>query len=160
MSVRLHRNLIYNRAEIRFFRSRIYRMSPTYHGSCLCRSVKITVEGEPKRVYVCYCGDCRKNSGHLGQINVPYDVEDVTVEDPDGVVGEYVVRETLSGKPKHKFFCGRCGCTIRTVCESIPGKTIVRVMNLDDADGRFVPEEALFAEEKVRYTGGVQSEFF
>lgn len=135
-------------------------MSPIYHGSCLCRSVKITVNGEPERVYVCYCGDCRKNSGHLGQINSPYDVADVTIDDPDNVVGEYVVLQTASGKPKHKFFCLRCGCTIRTVCESLPGKTIVRVMTLDDANGRFVPEKALFSEEKKRYTAGVTCEYF
>jgi len=122
--------------------------------------VKITVRGEPQRVYVCYCGDCRKNSGHLGQINAPYAVEDVTIDDPDNVVGEYVVKVTKSGKPKHKFFCLRCGCTIRTACESLPGKSIVRVMILDDANGRFVPEEALFAEEKNRYTKGVKSEYF
>lgn len=122
--------------------------------------MKITVRGEPQRVYVCYCGDCRKNSGHLGQINAPYAVEDVTIDDPDNVVGEYVVKVTKSGKPKHKFFCLRCGCTIRTACESLPGKSIVRVMILDDANGRFVPEEALFAEEKNRYTKGVKSEYF
>lgn len=32
-------------------------------GSCLCGAVAYRVEGEPLRVGLCHCGDCRKSSG-------------------------------------------------------------------------------------------------
>lgn len=131
-----------------------------YHGSCLCGSIKIILSGKPSKVYVCYCSDCRKNSGNLGQINAAYNVGDLQILDADSVLAEYTVVATGSGKPKHKSFCGKCGCTIRTICESVPGETYVRVMLLDDGDGEFIPEEALFEDEKVRFTAGVESKYF
>jgi len=32
-------------------------------GSCKCGSVRYTVRGEPKRVGICHCTDCRQESG-------------------------------------------------------------------------------------------------
>ncbi|MBB4478401.1 GFA family protein [Rhizobium etli] len=32
-------------------------------GSCLCGTVVYSVEGEPLRVGLCHCADCRKSSG-------------------------------------------------------------------------------------------------
>ncbi|PDT17959.1 aldehyde-activating protein [Rhizobium sp. J15] len=32
-------------------------------GRCLCGAVAYTVEGEPLRVGLCHCADCRKSSG-------------------------------------------------------------------------------------------------
>lgn len=34
-----------------------------YHGSCLCDSITFDIEGEPEKVFSCYCLDCAKNSG-------------------------------------------------------------------------------------------------
>lgn len=135
-------------------------MTKTYHGSCLCGSIKITLTGPPHKVNVCYCPDCRKNSGNLGQINGWYDVENVEISDPHNVLADYVVTATGSGKPKHKNFCGKCGCTIRTICEVMPGATFVRVMILDDGEGEFIPTGAIFEEERARVTGGKDSKYF
>lgn len=35
----------------------------TLTGSCRCGRVKISVRGEPKRVGICHCTDCRQESG-------------------------------------------------------------------------------------------------
>lgn len=34
-----------------------------YRGGCLCGAVRYEVEGEPLRVGLCHCLDCRKESG-------------------------------------------------------------------------------------------------
>ena len=36
-------------------------------GGCLCGEVRIVATGEPYRVGLCHCLDCRKNSGSLFQ---------------------------------------------------------------------------------------------
>lgn len=33
------------------------------HGSCRCGRVRYSVSGEPKRVGICHCTDCRQESG-------------------------------------------------------------------------------------------------
>ncbi|UVC12482.1 GFA family protein (plasmid) [Rhizobium sp. TH2] len=35
----------------------------TITGSCRCAQVQITVRGEPKRIGICHCTDCRQESG-------------------------------------------------------------------------------------------------
>jgi hypothetical protein len=35
------------------------------HGSCLCGEVRIELTGEPYRVGICHCLDCRKKSGSI-----------------------------------------------------------------------------------------------
>src|SRR5690348_8631776 len=32
-------------------------------GSCLCGAVRLSVNGEPKRIGICHCTDCRQESG-------------------------------------------------------------------------------------------------
>jgi hypothetical protein len=34
-----------------------------HSGQCLCGQVKVTVRGDPLRVGICHCTDCRKESG-------------------------------------------------------------------------------------------------
>jgi hypothetical protein len=34
-----------------------------FSGKCLCGQVRIAVRGEPLRVGICHCADCRKESG-------------------------------------------------------------------------------------------------
>jgi hypothetical protein len=35
----------------------------SYSGACLCGRVRLSVHGEPKRVGICHCTDCRQESG-------------------------------------------------------------------------------------------------
>lgn len=34
-----------------------------WQGSCLCGQVRLTARGEPKRIGICHCTDCRQESG-------------------------------------------------------------------------------------------------
>lgn len=35
----------------------------TLQGRCLCGQVRLAVRGEPKRIGICHCTDCRQESG-------------------------------------------------------------------------------------------------
>ncbi|KAA8915719.1 hypothetical protein TRICI_002126 [Trichomonascus ciferrii] len=134
-------------------------MSNKYSGACLCESVKFSV-GDAKSKFICYCIDCRKNSGHLGQLLAKFDTEDLSIDDPTGQLKEYTITRTSSGFPKKKVFCNTCGCTIMTQPMKYEGKvSILRVTLLDNGIETFLPEKCLFQQERETYLGEVACEF-
>ncbi|KAG5419618.1 hypothetical protein I9W82_003386 [Candida metapsilosis] len=132
----------------------------SYTGSCLCGEVSFKLIGEPSRSFVCYCIDCRKGSGHLGQFISQYATDKVEIEDKNGNIAEYIVEKTKSGHPKRKQFCKGCGSTIRTLPMKFNGEvSMFRSSLVDENFAKLAPQAALFGDEKDRFTEGVKSEY-
>ena len=72
---------------------------PRSTGSCLCGDVRIVAEGEPYRVGICHCLDCRKHHGALFHASAIFPADAVTIE---GETHEYAGRH----------FCPRCGSSV------------------------------------------------
>ena len=68
-------------------------------GGCLCGDVRIVASGEPYRVGICHCLDCRKHHGALFHASAIFPADAVTVE---GETREYAGRH----------FCPRCGSSV------------------------------------------------
>ena len=67
--------------------------------SCMCGKVRITASGEPYRVGICHCFDCRKHHGALFFAAAMFPEDAVTIE---GETQAY----------KHRHFCPRCGSSV------------------------------------------------
>ena len=72
---------------------------PQITASCLCGQVRITATGEPYRVGLCHCFDCRKHHGALFFAAAMF---------PEGAVS--VTGETRHYKGRH--FCPNCGSSV------------------------------------------------
>jgi len=70
-----------------------------FDGGCLCGAVRIKATGQPYRVGLCHCLDCRKHSGSLFQTLAMF---------PEGAVT--VTGETGAHAGRH--FCLRCGSSV------------------------------------------------
>lgn len=70
-----------------------------YTGGCLCGEVRLVAVGQPRRVGICHCLDCRKHHGALFYASAIYPQDQVTIT---GEPGEYAGR----------FFCPRCGSSV------------------------------------------------
>jgi hypothetical protein len=68
-------------------------------GGCLCDAVRIVATGEPDRVGLCHCLDCRKHHGALFFAAAMYAKDQVQIT---GVVGDY----------KGRCFCPTCGSSV------------------------------------------------
>lgn len=71
----------------------------TLSGQCLCGQVRISVRGEPLRVGICHCTDCRQESGSAFTFFGIW---------PAGQFER--VGETSEFKGRH--FCPRCGARL------------------------------------------------
>jgi hypothetical protein len=79
-------------------------MSDTLEGSCLCRAVRVELSGEPYRVGICHCLDCRKKSGGIFTSWAIYPVDRVNV------TGKTASHELRNGYLRH--VCRACGSPI------------------------------------------------
>jgi hypothetical protein len=68
-------------------------------GGCLCGSVRIEATGQPYRVGVCHCLDCRKHHGALFHSSAIFPASAVRIE---GDTSDYAGR----------CFCPRCGSSV------------------------------------------------
>lgn len=91
-------------------------------GSCLCGKVRFSVSGEPARVGICHCLDCKKHHGALFYAAAIF---------PEGAV-------TLEGQTnafQGRCFCPHCGSSVfaRT------GEEIEIHLGSFDAPDQFIP---------------------
>jgi hypothetical protein len=82
-------------------------------GSCLCRSIVVTIVDSDlfttPRGHLCHCENCRKLSGSYVSSNLLLSDEKVRLEDQSGSLTKYTDTETESGTPAYRYFCSRCG---------------------------------------------------
>ncbi|MGN6657033.1 MAG: GFA family protein [Rhodanobacter sp.] len=71
----------------------------TYTGGCLCGDVRLRASGEPLRVGICHCLDCRKHHGALFFAAAIFARAAVAI---DGETRDYAGRH----------FCPRCGSSV------------------------------------------------
>ena len=70
-----------------------------FTGGCLCGDVRFEASGEPRRVGVCHCLDCRKHHGALFYAAAVFPQDAVTI-----------TGETRDYEGRH--FCPRCGSSV------------------------------------------------
>ncbi|KZK84717.1 Glutathione-dependent formaldehyde-activating enzyme [Pseudovibrio sp. Ad13] len=85
-------------------------------GGCLCGAVRLVASGEPDRVGVCHCMDCRKHHGAVFHASAVYPEEKVSIE---GKVNAY----------QGRFFCPKCGSSVYSTSE---GEVEVHLGALDE----------------------------
>lgn len=70
-----------------------------FTGGCLCGDVRLVASGQPYRVGICHCLDCRRHHGALFYAAAIFPQAAVTME---GVTHDYAGRH----------FCPRCGSSV------------------------------------------------
>ncbi|MEM1284542.1 MAG: GFA family protein [Pseudomonadota bacterium] len=100
-------------------------------GGCLCGRVRFVARGQPERVGLCHCLDCRKHHGAVFYAAAVFASDAVTVSG-----------ETSSYEGRH--FCPRCGSSVfaRT------GDEIEVHLGSFDVPGQFAPTYELWTQRR------------
>ena len=104
-------------------------------GACNCGAVRYTITAPPLSVMACHCTSCRRQSGSAFSVNLIIRTEDMAVE---GTMASWEDRDTSSGAPLSREFCGTCGSPIRSVPSVSPQFLAVKAGTLVEPD-RFAP---------------------
>jgi hypothetical protein len=76
--------------------------------SCRCGQLRVTVTGDPVRVSVCHCLNCKKRSGSAFAVQARWPAAQVTVEGS----WKSFVKVADSGNPATYHFCPDCGSDV------------------------------------------------
>ncbi len=101
-------------------------------GGCLCGAVRFTVVGEPARVGLCHCLDCRKASG---SIFTAFAVWPRSAYSASGETSTYHGRS----------FCPACGSHVASIAGD---EAEVSIGTLDDAPGDLAPQYELWVHRR------------
>ena len=93
----------------------------TRTASCRCGQLSITVEGEPGRVSVCHCLNCKQRSGSAFAAQARWPDERVKVS---GQSKQWINVGDSGGKAAFSF-CPDCGSDVFFVIDALPGATAV-----------------------------------
>lgn len=70
-----------------------------FTGGCLCGDIRIVATGQPYRVGICHCMDCRKHHGAVFYASAVFPQDAVTI---NGEIRDY----------DGQCFCPRCGSSV------------------------------------------------
>jgi hypothetical protein len=76
--------------------------------SCRCGQLKATVAGEPVRVSVCHCLNCKKRSGSAFAVQARWPAEQVSIEGQS----RFFEKVADSGNRATFYFCPDCGSDV------------------------------------------------
>lgn len=111
---------------------------------CNCQQLRAACAGEPDRVSVCHCLNCKKRTGSAFVWNASFPADAVTVE------GRYRTfhRKTDTGRTNTYHFCPDCGSTVLYHVEIRPGMISIPAGAFADADFP-KPTVEVFAQRKA-----------
>jgi hypothetical protein len=117
----------------------------TRRAACSCGQLAAICEGEPVRVSVCHCLDCKRRSGSAFSNNARFPEDEVAFE---GRSKEFV-RLSDAGSRVTYFFCPECGTTVHYKIDVQPGLIAIPVGAF--ADLKFPQPFLSFYHESRRY---------
>jgi hypothetical protein len=85
----------------------------TRTASCRCGQLRATVTGDPVRVSVCHCLNCKKRSGSAFAVQARWPAERVQIEGSS----KTFVKAGDSGNPATFHFCPECGSDVYYVID-------------------------------------------
>jgi hypothetical protein len=99
-------------------------------GSCLCGQVRYQIRGEPRLMYYCHCGACRRATGSSFASNLLVLADDFAV-----VAGRERLASFESSPDKHRYFCSGCGSPIYSQAKATRAIVSVRAGTLEGDPG-------------------------
>lgn len=102
-------------------------------GQCLCGAIKYEIQSPPAMTGVCHCKNCQRQAGSAFSTlaSVPKTEFAFTAGEPK----LFEDRDTNSGNPVQRYFCGNCGSPIYSAIEAQPDTLILKTGTLDDTSG-------------------------
>jgi hypothetical protein len=112
--------------------------------SCRCGQLKATVTGEPVRVSVCHCLNCKKRSGSAFAVQARWPADRVTIEGRS----KSFVKTADSGNRAIFHFCPECGSDVHYENEGVFDDLVAIPLGAFDDPFFLIPSFSVWEERK------------
>jgi len=104
-------------------------VTTTRTGGCQCGAVRYEITGEPRRLLVCHCRDCQRQSGSAFGMTLVVGASEFRIL--EGELKTFSVQSD-AGREKLGAFCPSCGTRIYHKLEWRPDAVTIKPGTLDD----------------------------
>ncbi len=118
--------------------------TPTRHASCRCGQIRIARTGEPIRVSVCHCRECKAWSGSALVAQVRFPEEQVRTE---GEAQAKMWQYTGDSGNTADFFCPTCGSGVWYRAQPYHDAYTIPLGNFEPGHG-FVSDYSVYEERR------------
>ncbi len=119
-------------------------MSKSYHGSCLCGTVRFSVDGFSEQAANCYCSMCRKFHGAaFGTL--------VAVEGLVWLSGKDALKEYVAPNGTTRTFCCQCGSSLGFRVKGEPLEQIELAISAFDVDIPVTIDAQIYTDYKANW---------
>jgi hypothetical protein len=101
-------------------------------GRCLCGAIAYEITQPPTMMGVCHCRNCQRQAGSAFSTLAAVPKDDFVLQ---GAPKLYEDRDTDSGNPVQRWFCGNCGSPIYSALPTRPDQIFLKTGTLDDTSG-------------------------
>lgn len=119
----------------------------TITGRCLCGDITYQVDNAPAVTGVCHCKNCQRQAGSAFSTLAGVPAAEFHVS---GTLSVYEDRDTDSGNPVQRCFCGRCGSPIYSALGAQPDTLFLKTGTLDDTS-QFKPQFHVWCDSKQNW---------
>ena len=98
--------------------------------TCRCGALEALCSGEPARISICHCLDCKRRTGSAFSLNATFRRDRVKIRGE----AQSFTRTSDEGYWGRQGFCGRCGTTVYYEIERRSGMITVPVGGFADPD--------------------------
>lgn len=116
-----------------------------YYGSCLCGTVKFTINQKILDIVHCHCSLCRKAQGSAFATNGNVDIKNFNF-----LSGQDNLTHYQASKTQEKLFCKTCGSPIISRNTLVPDIVRVRLGTIE-SDIQDRPEAHIFVGSKASW---------
>ena len=118
-------------------------MSEIITGSCLCNSVKYTINEEIKSVVNCHCNTCKKITGGAFETIAVIGEKSLEI-----IAGQELLKTFRINENADKSFCSICGTPIFNQLDKYTGAFLVHIGSLDQPS-IVAPARNIFCESML-----------
>ncbi|KAF5362493.1 hypothetical protein D9756_002674 [Leucocoprinus leucothites] len=124
-------------------------MSTVKPGTCLCKTIRYEVTGDPFHYVLCHCDNCKRAAGSAFMAHSYWKPEQLKITQGEPSIRHYSDNDTQSGNTIIRSFCFICGSSL--FVKAAKGDFMIAQPGAIEGHQAWTPKKEVFAESRAAW---------